>query len=76
MPIDVNRVAAAAFDALLDEGERSGDRQGAESRRRFGGVGALVVGVGLGVAARALYRRARSIDLEQTAASLEDKLKR
>jgi hypothetical protein len=71
---DLNRIAAAAVEALLGEDERAANRHD-ESPRRFGGVGALALGVGLGVAVRAAYRRARNIDLEQVAGSIEDKLK-
>ena len=74
MAVDYNRIAAAVVEALLGEEERAADRHG-KSARRFGGVGALALGIGLGVAARAAYRRARSIDLEQVAGFVEDKLK-
>lgn len=71
---DFNRIAAAAVEALLGGDEHPADRH-VKKPRRFGGIGALALGVGLGVAARAAYRRARSIDLEQIAGSFEDKLK-
>lgn len=74
MAVDFNRIAAAAAEALLADDERRADRHVAKAPR-FGRVGALAVGVGLGIAARAAYRRARSFDLEQVAGSLEDRLK-
>ena len=73
MAVDLNRIAAAV-EALLGDDERPEDRH-RESPGRFGGVGALALGVGLGVAARAAYRRARKIDLEQFAGFVEGKLK-
>lgn len=73
MAVDFNRIAAAAVEALLGGDERPAERQ-VERPRRFGRVGAVALGVGLGVAAHAAYRRARNIDLEQIAGSFEDKL--
>lgn len=73
MAVDLNRIAAAAVEALLTGDQRPDDRE-AESRRRFRGVGALALGIGLGVAVRTAYRRARSLDLERIGGSVEDKL--
>lgn len=75
MPVDLNRIATAAFEAFLQEdGEQQAGRK--ESRNhRFGGVGAVAAGVGLAVAARAAYNRARRIDLERVAGAVEDKLR-
>lgn len=75
MAVDLNRIATAALESFLqEEGEQQARRQ--ESRNHhFGGVGAVAVGVGLAVAARAAYNRARRIDLEQVAGAVEDKLR-
>jgi hypothetical protein len=74
MAIDLNRIAAAAVETFLGDDEHQADRHVESRRHRFGGVGALALGVGLGVAARAAYRRVRSIDLERVAGSVENKL--
>jgi hypothetical protein len=72
--VDLNRIAAAALESFLQEDEQPARRE--ESRNHhLGGVGAVAVGVGLAVAARAAYRRVRRIDLEQVAGAIEDKLK-
>ena len=74
MTVDLNRIATAALESFLGEDEQPAKRE--ESRNHhLGGVGAVAVGVGLAVAARAAYNRARSIDLEQVAGAVEDKLK-
>jgi hypothetical protein len=73
MAVDLNRIATAALESFLQEDEQPARRE--ESRNHhFGGVGAIAVGVGLAVAARAAYNRARGIDLEQIAGAVEDKL--
>jgi hypothetical protein len=73
MAVDLNRIATAALESFLQEDEQPSRRE--ESRNHhFGGVGALAAGVGLAVAARAAYNRARRIDLEQIAGAVEDKL--
>jgi hypothetical protein len=79
MAIDFNRIAASAIESYLREHEQTGAngdaRNDDEGRHRFGGVGAVALGVGLAVAARAAYVRVRSLDLEQLAGAVEDKLK-
>ncbi len=76
MAIDLSRIVTAAAEAYLGE-----DRQGSPNgradggaKRRLGGVGALALGAGLAVAARAAYIRARRFDLERVADRVEDKL--
>ena len=73
MAVDLNRIATAAVESFLQADEQPARRE--ESRNHhLGGVGAVVVGVGLAVAARAAYKRARGIDLERLAGAVEDKL--
>jgi hypothetical protein len=73
MAVDFNRIATAALESFLqDDGEQRAREN--ESHHHFGRVGAVAVGVGLAVAARAAYNRARHIDLEQVAGAIEDKL--
>lgn len=74
MAVDLNRIARAALESFLEEDGEQSARQNESRHRRFGGVGAVAVGVGLAVAARAAYNRARRIDLEQVAGAVEDKL--
>lgn len=73
MAVDINRIATAALESFLSEEEQPA--QGRESgNRRWGGVGAVALGVGLAVGARAVYNRARRFDLERVAGAIEDKL--
>lgn len=75
MAIDIERVAAAAVDSFLHGGD--GERgDGPHRRGRLRTVGAVAAGVGLGVAARAAYRRVRAVDLEGAASALEERLER
>lgn len=74
MAVDLNRIATAALESFLGE---DGERQAQQNESRnhhLGGVGAVAVGVGLAVAARAIYNRARHLDLERVAGAVEDKL--
>jgi hypothetical protein len=76
MAVDINRIAASALETFL-EGEKNEWRAPTRERsgnRRLGGVGAVALGVGLAVAARAVYNRARNLDLERVAGAVEDKL--
>lgn len=75
MAVDLNRIARAALESFLGEDDEQPARQNESRNHRIGGVGAVAVGVGLAVAARAVYNRARRIDLEQVAGAVEDKLK-
>lgn len=72
MAIDIDRIAASALDAFLEgkSEERSQDER--RNRRLLGGV---ALGVGLAVAARAVYSRARNVDLEQVAGAVEERLR-
>lgn len=75
MAVDVNRIAKAALESFLGQEEGKQPARQSESRNHhFGGVGAVAVGVGLAVAARAAYNRVRRIDLERVAGAVEDKL--
>ncbi|HEX8688804.1 MAG TPA: hypothetical protein VF729_01015 [Solirubrobacterales bacterium] len=73
MPVDINRIAAAALESLLSE-EKPPARRGESGNRRWGSVGAVALGVGLAVGTRAVYNRARRFDLERVAGAIEDKL--
>jgi len=73
MAVDFNRIAAAALESLLqdeDEPAKAADDGG----RRLSGVGAVALGVGLAVGARAIYSRARQFDLERVGQAIENKL--
>jgi hypothetical protein len=73
--IDLNRIAAAAVDALLAPEEHSENSNADKHRQGLGTVGAIAVGAALGVAARAAYFRARkNLSLEQVADSVEERL--
>jgi hypothetical protein len=75
MAVDLNRIATAALESFLQEDGEQPARRDESRNHHFGGVGAVAVGVGLAVAARAAYNRARRIDLEQVAGAVEDKLR-
>jgi hypothetical protein len=76
MPVDLNRIATAAAESYLN---RHGSPNGrveevAEKGRHLGGVGAFALGVGLAMAAHAVYNRARHFDLERAAGKVEERL--
>jgi hypothetical protein len=74
MAVDLNRIATAALESFLQEDGEQQARHDESRNHHLGGVGAVAVGVGLAVAARAAYNRARRIDLAQMAGAVEDKL--
>jgi hypothetical protein len=74
MAVDLNRIATAALESFLGEEGEQQRRQNDSRSHHLGGVGAVAVGVGLAVAARAAYNRVRHIDLERVAGAVEDKL--
>lgn len=74
MAVDLNRIATAAFESFLEKDGEQQPRQNESRNHHLGGVGAVAVGVGLAVAARAAYHRARRVDLAQMAGAVEDKL--
>jgi hypothetical protein len=73
--IDVNRLASAAVEAFLSNEDHSENERPEPERRRLEGVGAVALGVALAAGARAAYLRARRLDLERVAKSVEDRLK-
>jgi hypothetical protein len=75
MAVDLNRIATAALESFLQGDGEQPARQNESRNHHFGGLGAVAVGAGFAVAARAAYNRARRIDLEQVAGAIEDKLK-
>jgi hypothetical protein len=76
MAIDIDRVAASALQTYL-EAKSNGGHASAHKRgnRRLGGVGAVALGVGLAVAARAAYHHVRRLDLERVGGAIEEKLR-
>ena len=75
MAVDLNRIATAALESFLQgDGDQKAPQKNESRNHHLGGVGAVAVGVGLAVAARAAYNRARRIDLAQVAEAVEDKL--
>jgi hypothetical protein len=79
MAVDVERLIGTAVDSFLhgeDGGGKGNSSRRHETKGRLGATAGLAVGVGLGLAARAAFRRLRDIDLEQAAGSLEERLKR
>jgi hypothetical protein len=76
MALDLNRILTAALESFLQENGEQPARQNESRNHHLGGVGAVAIGAGLAVAARAAYNRARRLDLEQVAGAVEDKLGR
>ncbi len=74
MAIDLERLAEAAADSFLRGGDTSRNDGHGAGRRKLGTAGAVVVGLGLGLATRAVVKRVRNVDLEQVAEAIEDKL--
>jgi hypothetical protein len=80
LPIDVDQVIAGAVEAAFGDtngGTRNGDaRQGSASGHdhRVGGVAAVAAGIVIAGAARAVYKRARELSLEQVAEKAEQRL--
>jgi hypothetical protein len=75
MAVDLNRIATAALESFLNDEERPA-REPENGAPHLGGIGAVALGVGLAVAARAAYKRARRVDLARVAGSVEKKLSR
>jgi hypothetical protein len=75
--VDINRIAASALEAFLEigESEQDGSKREEERNPRLGGVRAVALGVGLAVAARVVYNRARGLDLERVGGAIEEKLR-
>jgi hypothetical protein len=75
MAVDISRMAASALDAYLEKERNEGRPREERGSRRLGGISAVALGVGLAVAARAVYNRARNLDLERVAGAVEEKLR-
>jgi hypothetical protein len=75
--LDLNKLAATAADAYLQAAKQqsNGHVEAKLKHSRLSKGAGVAVGVGLTVAARAAYRRARGLDLEQVGTALENKLK-
>ena len=78
LSIDVNEVIAGAVEAAFgDTNTSNGDaRQGSGSGHdhRLGGVAAVAAGIVIAGAARAVYKRARELSLEEVAEKAEQRL--
>lgn len=72
---DLNKLAATAVEAYLQQVERPPNGRVAAKGRRLGTGAAIAVGAGLAVAAQAAFRRVRQLDLEQVGTAVENKLK-
>jgi hypothetical protein len=75
MAVDINRMAASALQTYLENERNEGHPRKQRGNRRLGGVSAVALGVGLAVTARAVYNRARNLDLERVASAVEEKLR-
>jgi hypothetical protein len=76
--IDVGRIASSAVEAFLEEEgpSQNGHRPNhAHGGSRLGTAGAVALGVAAVAAGRAVYNRARQVDLTEVAARAEDRLK-
>ncbi len=70
-----DRIVKAAVEAYLDGAQpRREERPERKDSRRASGASALAPGVVIGVGARAVYRRAREVDLAQVARAVERRL--
>lgn len=79
-PIDVNRLLASAVDAFLklDQPDAMNGRAERPTEKPhshgIGPVGSIAVGVALAAGARAVYSRAKSLDLQEVAEKVEERL--
>jgi hypothetical protein len=80
LPIDFERVAAAAVEAAFGETDGTGGRDtkqqhsDASHDRRLGTATSVASGVIIAIAARAAFKRARNLDLERVAEAAEKRL--
>ena len=75
MGIDLERVAAkAVYSFLHGDGDAARDGTPERDRHRLAGAGSVAVGLAIGIAARTAYRRARDLDLEEVAGTVQEKL--
>jgi hypothetical protein len=80
-PIDIKRIVSSAVEAAFGEdvveGGRNAKKDGdAKDNHRFGGAGAVATGAVIAIVARATYKRARNLNLERVAETLESRLQR
>ena len=77
--IDINQIASSALNAFLEGGEPSKNGGHPEStngdRHRLGAAGAVALGAAAAAAGRAVYTRAKRVDLAEVAERVEDRLK-
>jgi hypothetical protein len=76
--LDLNKLASTAAETYLQAAKQqtNGNIETKSKHGRLSKGAGVAAGVGLTVAARAAYRRVRSLDLEQVGTALENKLKR
>jgi ADP-ribosylglycohydrolase len=80
-PFDIERIVTSAVAAAFgeDDVERGRDAKqdgDAKHNHRLRGAGAVATGAVIAIVARATYKRARNLNLERVAETLESRLQR
>jgi ADP-ribosylglycohydrolase len=79
--IDIERIVRSAVVAAFGEDDVEGGRKAkkngdAKHNHRLGGAGAVATGAVIAIVARATYKRARTLNLERVAETVENRLQR